>query len=219
MRLANANARGPVERTALSDAELARLLDEVDDEHWLLVLLLSQTGLRIGEAVALQWQDVDLLACRIHVRRRYYKGSVDAPKSRFGVRSVPITRMMAERLASLREGSDFGAPTSHVFCTRVGTPHLPRNVLARSFKPAAARAGVPWASFHTLRHTCASRLFRLGWNAKQVQVVLGHHSPAFTLATYVHLMPDDLPDADLLEALPASGRAESAEPRAGSACL
>ena len=35
-------------------------------------------------------------------------------------------------------------------------------------------------------------LFRSGWNAKQVQMVLGHHSPAFTLGTYVHLIPDDL---------------------------
>lgn len=53
---------------------------------------------------------------------------------------------------------------------------------------------MPWAGFHTLRHTCASMLFRAGWNAKQVQVVLGHHSPAFTLAMYVHLIPDDLPE-------------------------
>ncbi|MCW2926015.1 MAG: Site-specific recombinase XerD [Thermoleophilia bacterium] len=202
VRLANANARGPVERSALTDLELTRLLAEIDAEHFLLVLLLSQTGLRIGEAVALQWQDVDLLACRIHVRRRYYKGGVDAPKSRFGIRSIPLSRAMSERLASLREGSDFAAPTDHLFCTKLGTPHLPRNILMRSFKPAAVRAGIPHAGFHTLRHTYASRLFRLGWNAKQVQMVLGHHSPAFTLATYVHLMPDDLPSLDLLEQLP-----------------
>ena len=60
------------------------------------------------------------------------------------------------------------------------------------------RAGVPWACVHTLRHTCASILFRSGWNAKQVQVVLGHRSPAFTLSTYVHLIPDGLPEPRLL---------------------
>jgi hypothetical protein len=37
-------------------------------------------------------------------------------------------------------------------------------------------------------------LFRSGWNAVQVQMMLGHHSPAFTLATYVHLLPSDLPE-------------------------
>ena len=65
----------------------------------------------------------------------------------------------------------------------------------RVLKPAARRAGVPWAGFHTFRHTCATTLFRRGLNAKQVQVWLGHHSPAFTLATYVHYLADDLPDA------------------------
>jgi integrase len=40
-----------------------------------------------------------------------------------------------------------------------------------------------------------------GLNAKQVQVWLGHHSPAFTLATYIHVLPDDLPDASFLDAV------------------
>ena len=44
-------------------------------------------------------------------------------------------------------------------------------------------------------------LFRYGLNAKQVQLWLGHHSPAFTLATYVHLLPDDMPEIDFLDAL------------------
>ena len=70
----------------------------------------------------------------------------------------------------------------------------PHNLASRVLKPAARRAGVYWASFHTFRHTAASAFFRAGFNAKQVQLVLGHHSPAFTLATYVHLIDDDLPE-------------------------
>ena len=62
----------------------------------------------------------------------------------------------------------------------------------RAFKPAAEEAGVPWAGFHTLRHTCASRLFAEGRNAVQVQRWLGHSDPGFTLRTYVHLLNDDL---------------------------
>lgn len=60
---------------------------------------------------------------------------------------------------------------------------------------------MPWAGLHTLRHTCATRLFRAGLNAKQVQVWLGHHSPAFTLAAYVHMLADDLPNASFLDVL------------------
>ena len=60
----------------------------------------------------------------------------------------------------------------------------------------------PWPGFHTLSRTCASRLFRAGLDAKRVQVILGHHDPGFTLRTYVHLVPSDLPDLDLVLAEP-----------------
>ena len=93
-----------------------------------------------------------------------------------------------------------GAP---VFPTREGTHLDPSNVAARVLKPAARRAGVPWAGFHTFRHTCATMLFRHGLNGKQVQMWLGHHSPAFTLATYVHLLADDLPDPGFLDQITA----------------
>ena len=77
-------------------------------------------------------------------------------------------------------------------------------------KPAAVRAGLgewvndgrgalraeTWVGFHTLRHTCATALFRRGWNAKQVQVYLGHSDAGFTLRTYVHLLEEDLPQPD-----------------------
>jgi len=66
------------------------------------------------------------------------------------------------------------------------------NMLRRVLRPAAEEAGVPWAGFHTLRHTCASILFDRGANAVKVQRWLGHHSPAFTLDTYVHLLDDQL---------------------------
>ncbi len=72
-------------------------------------------------------------------------------------------------------------------------------------------AGLPWVTFHTLRHSCASMLFRAGLNAKQVQVWLGHHSPAFTLATYIHLLPDDMPDADFLDTI-VGGQQRTTEP-------
>jgi Phage integrase family len=73
------------------------------------------------------------------------------------------------------------------------------NLRRRVLKPAARRAGVAWKGFHTFRHTCATTLFHRGVNPKQAQVWLGHHSPAFTLAVYTHLLSGDPPDVDLLE--------------------
>jgi len=179
---------------ALTEPELARLLTEIPDNWKLLVQFLAQTGLRIGELIALRWDDIDLGARRVKVRRRLYKGTLDAPKSRYGIRDVPISASLAQALWNHRAETRFARDEHLVFPSEVGTPLNGMNLLHRVVKPAAVRAGVPWASLHTLRHTCASMLFRSGWNAKQVQIVLGHHSPAFTLATYVHLIPDDLPE-------------------------
>jgi integrase len=68
----------------------------------------------------------------------------------------------------------------------------PDNLFTRVLLPACKDAGVPWAGFHTFRHTVASRLFAEGRNVVQVQRWLGHHSASFTLDTYVHLLDNDL---------------------------
>jgi len=204
-------------KRALTEEQLARVIEETPEQWRLLVRFLSQTGLRIGELIALRWEDVDLGVRRVKVRRRIYKGTVDVPKSRYGIRDVPISTVLAQELWRHRAASGAPPDDTPVFPSSVGTPLNGEALLNRMFKPAVRRAGVPWAGFHTLRHTCASMLFRSGWNAKQVQVVLGHHSPAFTLATYVHLLPDDLPEPRFPElvtgpATPPAGEAESSTP-------
>ncbi|MDX6636141.1 MAG: hypothetical protein QOF06_2344 [Solirubrobacterales bacterium] len=93
---------------------------------------------------------------------------------------------MADRLAGLKT-----EPEALVF-NGEGKPLDPDNLYARVLRPAASEAGVEWAGFHTFRHTVASRLFAEGRNAVQVQRWLGHHSPSFTLDTYVHLLDPDL---------------------------
>jgi integrase len=69
---------------------------------------------------------------------------------------------------------------------------MANNLRRRVLKPTAQEAGVPWIGFYTFRHTCASLLFAQGRNAVRVQRWLGHHSPVFTLATYVHLLDADI---------------------------
>jgi hypothetical protein len=51
------------------------------------------------------------------------------------------------------------------------------------------------------RHTCATILFRRGWNAVQVQRWLGHHKPSFTLDTCVHLLDEDVPEPSFFDGL------------------
>jgi integrase len=199
---------------ALTEDELRRVLAAIPAEQRLVFEFLAQTGLRVGELRALQWGDVDLGKRRVQIRRRFYRGTFAPPKSRYGVRSIPISERMAQALGAVWSDrvktGRAPAGTDPVFATWVpvrpwleepaGWRMLDRgNLYARVLKPAAAAADVPWCGFHTFRHTCATVLFRNGLNAKQVQVWLGHHSPAFTMATYVHLLSDDLEAPDFLD--------------------
>ena len=82
--------------------------------------------------------------------------------------------------------------------------------------PTAERAGLTGVGFHTLRHTCASMLIESGLGPLRLQRWMGHHSPAFTLESYGHLIDGDLgPALDLRKELrdgpqPGSGRHDGA---------
>lgn len=183
---------------ALTDEELARLLAQVAPGWRPLVHLIAQTGVRISEALAIRWGDLDVGQRRPHVRRRARFGRVGPPKSRYGRRSIPLGDELARDLWSRRKAAERAQDADLVVASTTGGFLHPANLHARMLKPAARAAGVPWCGFHTLRHTCATTLFRRGLNAKQVQLWLGHSSPGFTIAAYVHLLPDDLPQVDVV---------------------
>lgn len=118
-------------------------------------------------------------------------------KTKHGRRDVPISEGIARDLwqaRKQRKAAD-GAP---VFADPAGEP-LDRYAAFRAVRAGAKRAEVPWCGLHTLRHTCASILFRRGLNPKQVQAWLGHHAASFTLDTYIHLLDDDLPDPSFFD--------------------
>lgn len=183
---------------ALTAAEARALVGQVPAEHVDLVVLMVETGLRISEALAIQWHDLDLGRRRLNVRRRLYKGKIGPLKSKYARREVPLTKATAQRLWQ-RQRDARGQPGEYVFTTATGVLLDRVNLGNRMLKPAAKRAVVEWATWHTLRHTCASILFREGWNAGQVCRLLGHHSPAFTLSVYIHVLDSDVPETDVLE--------------------
>jgi integrase len=83
---------------ALSEDELRRLLDETPPAWRLFFEFLAHSGLRIGEAIALRWSDVDFDRRRVSVERRFYRGTFDRPKSKYGRRKVPLSEGMARDL-------------------------------------------------------------------------------------------------------------------------
>lgn len=179
---------------ALTTAELEGFL-LVCPERWRTFFrLLSASGLRVSEAFAVRWRDFTLDGSdpQLRVRRAYVRGRFGPPKSKYGKRTIPIDHALVVELRARRMASEWPGDDDLVFPASNGEPLRQENVRRRVLNPTAQEAGVPWAGFHAFRHTCATRLFAAGRNAVQVQRWLGHHSPAFTLATYVHLLDDDL---------------------------
>jgi len=215
--LATARREGLIAHNPASDAVLPHREDVDDDDelprpflgdtmelvvsvihprHREMFELLAATGVRRSELLAFEVRHLALDGDRPHVkvrqrvRRRKGTGLIVGPlKSRHARRDLPIPRDVADRLRPLVVGR---GERELVFRSTTGTILDPDNLTDRVLAPACSGAGAEWAGFHTFRHTVASRLFAEGRNVVQVQRWLGHHSPSFTLDTYVHLLSDDL---------------------------
>jgi integrase len=194
-----------VERKEINplDREQVKALLEAASGYRLaaLYVLAVHTGMREGELLGLNWEDVDLERGVLRLRHALVReggkialGDLKTPKSR---RGVNLTRAAAEALRShlerqLEEMERMGSlyqPGGPVFATESGTLINPSNLRNRSFKPLLKRAGLPGICFHDLRHTCATLLLSQGTHPKLVQELLGHATIAMTLDTYSHFLP------------------------------
>ena len=184
-------------------------LAEACQGYELLILLLAYTGLRWGEATALEVRRIDLMRRRIEVVRTAVdlgrEITYGTPKTHQH-RSVPLPRSLVDPLAEHMAGR---YPDDLVFASPRGAPLRNHNFRARVFEPAATLIGVPDLTPHDLRHTAASLAVQAGANVKAVQRMLGHASAAMTLDVYAGLFGDDLDAvADRLDEAAATARAD-----------
>jgi integrase len=191
---------------------LARLLAVAEQDYptWHPFLLcLARSGMRLGEAVALRWSDVDLERRVILVRRSERKGRVSEPKSG-KARRVDMSGQLAAVLRghkSLQEAE--AAIRGHALPERVFSTPGGRAIADDAFRnnvwrPILRRAGLRYRKPHTLRHTYASLLLDRGLPLTYVQHQLGHSSATITLKAYAHLVPRaDRRAVDALDDAPA----------------
>jgi integrase len=169
------------------------------------LLLLAHTGLRLGEAFALKWGDLDWRGGFLQVRRAYVRGEMSVPKSG-KERRVYVTRELLDALRDLycerfgqvvpidagaREARHGEALDKWMFPDDAGGLMDESNLRRRVWGPLLAAAGVRHVRLHDLRHGYASLLLAKGKPLKFVQAQLGHHSAAFTLSVYGHLLRGD----------------------------
>lgn len=187
------------------------------------LLLLARTGLRLGEAVALQWQDVDFHGRFLEVRRACVRGRVTTPKNK-STRRVDLSAQLVETLRELHGTSFDGVAaisTAGQAELETGRVRLQEswifsdgekpldgdNLRKRVFEPLLVAAGLRRVRLHDLRHTYASLLISAGRELHYIQEQLGHHSPAFTLSVYGHLLPRNRRgEVDCLDDSPAQIR-------------
>jgi integrase len=192
---------------ALTDDELATFLGVVNPDWRFFFVVLYRTGLRISEALGLTWADVEFGASPcVHVHQQVCRGKRRGLKSKASRRVLPLSKETAKTLWKMRAQAQPDAP---VFATGRGTPYSASNVANRVLIPARDKAGLPWVTFHTFRHTCASVLYEQNRDDLRVSKWLGHESVAFTRKTYIHLRDTDLGSADFFDAPPAPTPARS----------
>jgi integrase len=164
---------------ALGREEIARLLDRCLPAYRTLVATALYAGMRLSELLGLVWDDVDFSRELVNVRAQLSMAHIGspgrrvAPKTRAGVRQIPLTPQLAAVRRERRLGAIRNAGRDWVLATRIGTPLSQRNIqrtaLHLAADAAALRVDGARLRFHDLRHTFASHLIvDLGLDAVQV---------------------------------------------------
>lgn len=182
--------RGTVEETVpISPDTLCTLLEKLAEPSRSIAALLALTGLRIGELLALRWQDVDLENRFLSVNQSVYEGHFDEPKSRRSKRRVPLGPKSVEIIRSFHRSNVI--PSALIFSARNGAPLSRRNLLNRQLKPVCKELGLIGVNWHWLRHANATFLDSVGTPLGTVQALLGHSSSEITRETYIESVPAD----------------------------
>lgn len=151
---------------------------------WLLPYFILYTGVRKGEALAIQGRDIDRKAMVIHITKSVYhdggRPKIKSPKTHAGIRDVPL---LAPLLPHLPKGLD---PDEYLFSEDGGKTPLSESQYTILWRKYAKSTGVT-CSAHRLRHSFATLIFECGLEVKDCQDILGHSTAAMTQDVYTHL--------------------------------
>lgn len=196
---------------ALTEEEEKKLLEELK-RNWStgnsmysyrdVFIVMLNTGVREGEMVALDWEDIDFEDKLMNVHKtvvmikgrdktgqltgKCWQAVQDTPKTKSGNRMVPLNEKALTALKRLRKAYP---DSKHVVTSETGSRPVV-NVLQKQLKRAASRCDMVNVTPHTLRHTFATRLFERGADVKTVSAILGHSSVNITYNTYIHVIKE-----------------------------
>lgn len=150
-------------------------------------LISLYTGLRLGELLALKWQDINFKNKTLSVNSTTSKCThlhrqidlEDMPKTRSSMREIPLTKVLVELLKRLQSSNVY------VLCNKYGKK-VDYRAYQKSFERLLKKLQIKHYGFHSLRHTFATRLLESGVDIKTISELMGHSNPTITLNRYVH---------------------------------
>jgi integrase len=169
--------------------ELRRIFAAASNTWRVLYCILTMAGLRAGEALGLQWQDIDLDKRLLHIRRSAWCGKIKTAKNESSESILPIPEPLAEILRQYRQDWKPN-PTGFLFATRNGRPPSSNKVLEYHLGPLLDALEIDRRGLHAFRHTHTSLLLESGANIKVVQRQLRHSDERTTLGIYAHVIGD-----------------------------
>lgn len=176
----------------LEDSEINKIEEYILNKkryHLYGILITLYTGLRIGELLALKWDNIDFqnkvmnitaTICDVAFDKKMYHIE-SSPKSESGLREIPLTNNVIKLLLDLRKNQE-----NSIFVVSKKGKQLFVRAYQDSFARLLRRLKIKHYGFHSLRHTFATRCYRHGMDIKTLSELLGHSSPSVTLKIYVH---------------------------------
>lgn len=161
--------------------------------NYLGIVICLYTGIRLGELLALTWEDINFEDKLLYIKKTSYTSKVngknqiiiDKPKTKKSNRIIPIP----DKLLVLLQIQKRASSCDYIIATKQNKMVETRSY-QRTFESILSKCGIKHYNFHCLRHTFATRALELGMDIKTLSEILGHTNVAITLNRYAHSLLD-----------------------------
>ncbi len=178
--------------TSVEQKEIEKCILESGKDKYFGILLCLYSGLRIGELLALTWDDIDLSRRMLTVSKSCHDSNdgtnhirvIDTPKTLSSSRTIPIPKQLIPIIKGYKKRSKCK------YVVAYGTKPAFVRSYQRTFELLLKKLSIPHRGFHSLRHTFATRAIEMGVDVKTLSEFLGHKNATITLNRYTHSLLD-----------------------------